>query len=107
MVIIMKSNRIIIISSIIVIILIITIPTIYKVIKNHNQNLYKVVEDKIIEKAKACYYDKKCNENKITLKELYKNKYLDKVSNPITKEYYNENSYIEIKNGKYTFIVVE
>ena len=95
------------ISSIIIIILIIAIPTTYKVIKNHNQNLYKVVEDKIVEKAKKCYYDKKCLEDKITLKELYKNKYLDKVSDPISKEYYNENSYVEIKNNKYKFVVVD
>ena len=103
----MKSNKIIVISSIIIIILIIAIPTTYKVIKNHNQNLYKVVEDKIIEKAKECYYDQKCLEDKITLKELYDNKYLDKMSDPITKEYYNENSYIERKDNKYKFIVVE
>lgn len=103
----MKSNKIIVISSIIIIILIIAIPTTYKVIKNHNQNLYKVVEDKIIEKAKECYYDQKCLEDKITLKELYDNKYLDKMSDPITKEYYNENSYVERKDNKYKFIVVE
>ena len=103
----MKSNKIIVISSIIIIILIIAIPTTYKVIKNHNQNLYKVVEDKIVEKAKECYYDKKCLEEKITLKELYDNKYLDKVSDPISKEYYNESSYVERKNNIYKFIVVE
>ncbi len=103
----MNTNKIIVVSSIIVIILIIAIPTTYKVIKNHNQTLYKVVEDKIVEKAKACYYDKKCTNEKITLKELYQNKYLDKVSDPITKEYYNENSYVERKNNKYKFIVVE
>ena len=103
----MKSNKIIVVSSIIIIILILAIPTTYKVIKNHNKNLYKVVEDKIVEKAKECYYDKKCLEEKITLKELYENEYLDKVSNPITKEYYNENSYVEIKNNKYKFVVVE
>ena len=103
----MKINKIIIISSIIVIILIIGIPTTYKVIKNHNQNLYKVVEDKIIEKAKECYYAEKCLDEKITLKELYDNKYLDKVSDPITKEYYNDKSYVERKNNKYKFIIVE
>ena len=103
----MKTNKIIVISSIIIIILIIAIPTTYKVIKNHNKNLYKVVEDKIVEKAKACYYDQKCLNEKITLKELYDNKYLDKVSDPISKEYYNENSYVERKNNKYKFVVVE
>ena len=107
MVITMNPNKITIIGSIIIIILIITIPTTYKVIKIHNQNLYKVVEDKIIESAKECYYEKKCLDEKITLEELYKYKYLDVVSNPITKEEYNKSSYVERKDNNYKFVVVE
>ncbi len=107
MVIIMNTNKITIISSVIIIILILAIPTTYKVIKIHNQNLYKVVEDKIIEKAKECYYDKKCVNEKITLEELYEYKYLDIVSDPITKEEYNKLSYVEKKDDKYKFVVVE
>ena len=107
MVITMNTNKIVVISSIVVIILIIGIPTTYKVIKTHNQTLYKVVEDKIVEKAKECYYDKKCLNEKITLKELYENNYLDKISDPISKEYYNEDSYVERKDNKYRFVVVE
>ena len=103
----MNTNKITIIGSIIIIILIITIPTIYKVLSMHHDNLYKVVEDKIIEKAKNCYNDGICLNENITLKELYDHKYLEKMSDPVTKEYYNENSYVTIKDNKYKFIAVE
>ena len=103
----MNTNKITIIASIIIIILIISIPTTYKVIKNHNNHLYQVVEEKIINDAKECYYAKKCSEEKITLSELYEKTSLEKVINPVTKEYYNENSYVEIKNNKFKFVVVE
>ena len=71
----MNTNKIILIGSVIVIMCIISVPTIYKVIKNHENNLYQVTEKKIISAAKECYYDEKCQ-------------------NPISKEYYNEMSYI-------------
>lgn len=103
----MTTNKITIIGSIIAIILIISIPTIYKVVKNHNNNLISVVEDKIIEAAKQCYFEEKCNDNKIYLKDLYSLEYLEKVSNPITKEYYNDNSYVLRENDKFTFKVIE
>lgn len=103
----MNTNKITVIGTIIVIILLISIPTIYKVVKNYQNNLYVVVEQKIINSAKKCYYEEKCKENKITLKELYELKYLDKVSNPITKEYYNEESYVKIDDNKFEFIVKE
>mgnify|MGYP000117505429 FL=1 len=100
----MNTNKVTFIASITVITLLLVVPTIYKVSKNHNDNLTKVAEDKIIASAKKCYYEGKCSDNKIYLKELYDKKYLDKISNPITKEYYNENSYIEIKNDEFKFI---
>ena len=103
----MNTNKITIIGSIIAILLIISIPTIYKVIKNHNDNLYEVVEEKILNAAKKCYYDEVCVEDKILLKDLYELDYLEKVSNPITKEYYNENSYVLRKDIKFTFISKE
>lgn len=103
----MNTNKITVIGSIIVIILIITIPTIYKVVSMHHDNLYRVVEDKIIEKAKKCRNDGICLNDKITLKELYENKYIEKMSDPVTKEYYNENSYITVDNEQYKFVSVE
>jgi len=103
----MNINKITIIGTIIAIILIITVPTVYKVIKNHNDNLLHAVEEKIIQAAKKCYYEEKCKEKKITLKNLYDLEYLDKISNPISKEYYNENSYVIFNNNKFKFVVQE
>ena len=101
----MNTNKITLIFSTIIILLIISIPTIYKVVKVHNNNKYQVVEDKIIEAAKKCYYEEKCIENKIYLKDLYKFNYLEKISNPISKEYYNELSYVLRENNNFEFIV--
>ena len=100
-------NKKIISVSIIIVVLLITIFTTYKVIKNHHNNLYKVVNDKIIESAKRCYYDEVCIEDKVTLEFLYQKEYLkDKLSDPVTKEYYNELSYVQKNNDSYEFFVV-
>lgn len=100
-------NKKIVIISVIIILVIISIPTGYKVIKNHHNNLYKVVNDKIIESAKKCYYDDVCIEDKITLKFLYEKGYLkEKLNDPVTKEYYNEASYVKRDNNNYEFVVV-
>jgi len=103
----MNINKITITGSIIAIFFIITIPTVYKVVKNHQDNLYHVIEDKIINSAKKCYYEENCKNEKITLNELYALNYLEKVSNPITKEYYNEKSFVEKKESDFKFIPVE
>lgn len=102
----MNTNKVSIISTIIAITLIIGIPTIYKVVNNHFDSLNKVVEKQVIEKAKSCFYNGICLNEKILLKELY-DLGLEKVSNPRTKEYYNENSYVLRENIEFKFIVVE
>ena len=103
----MNTNRIVLTFSIIIIVLVISIPTIYKVVNNHYDNLVKVTESKIIEEAKKCYYEEKCSGDIITLKELYDLEYLEEVSNPITKEFYNEDSYVEYKADIFKFIEKE
>ena len=103
----MNTNKITVIGSIIVIILIISIPTIYKVVDMHQKNLYRVVEEKIIEKAKECYYTNVCKGPNITLEELYQNNYLEEMSNPVTKEVYNKNSYVKVEGNTFAFIVEE
>ena len=101
----MKVNKIIIISSIVILLLIIA--TTIKIIKDHNDKLIDVVEKEIKSAAIQCYYESKCNE-KITLRELYQLKYLeDEVSDPITKEIYNQESYVEKKDDKFIFVVVD
>lgn len=103
----MTTNKITIIGSIIVIILIIFIPTTYQVVKKYQNNLYKVTNEKIIEAAKKCYFDDVCLEDVITLKFLYENNYLEKVSNPISKEYYNELSYVKRVDNKFSFVIID
>ena len=103
----MNTNKITIIGSIIAVLLILGIPTIYKVVKNHHNNLYQVVEDKIINSAKKCYYEEKCLNDKIYLSELYELQYLEKVSDPISKEYYNVESYVKREDQNFKFIVIE
>lgn len=99
----MNRNKVIINITIVAIILIILIPTVYNIIKKHNDRLIKVTEKRIEEAAKDCYLKDICKDTKITLKVLYDNKYLEKESNPITKEYYNEESYVLVKNNTYIF----
>ncbi len=103
----MNTNKITIIGTVIVIILLIFIPTIYEVHKNYQNNLYKVVEEKIIEAAKRCYLDNVCTDEETNLDFLYEHQYLEMVSNPVTKEYYNKLSYVRKDGNKYTFYVVE
>ncbi len=98
-------NKKIIFLTFIIIIFLIGSLTTYKVIKKHQDNMLLVSKKYIEEKAKECYLDQKCSSNKITLEELYQNSYLAKQANPITKEYYPENSYVEIKDGNYIFVI--
>ena len=102
----MNTNKVTIIGTIVIIFLIIFLPTTYKVIKTHHDNLYRVVEEKIIENAKKCYYEDKCLEDKITLDTLYQNGYLDACVDPVTKEYYNKESYVLVKDNDFTFVRV-
>ncbi len=80
------------------IILAVSIPTIIKINNNHYEKLYKVIENEIIYSATLCIRDNICKENKITLKTLYDNKYMEKQVDPKTQEYYNEQYYVEKNN---------
>lgn len=97
-------NKWIISGTIVIILGLVIGVTTFKVVKMHNNKLLLVEEKYIIEKAKKCINEKKCNNDAITLKELYELKYLNKQVNPVTKEYYNEESYITLKDNEYIFI---
>ena len=99
-------NKICITVTIIIIITLVIGVTTYKVVDKHNDKLMEVVEKYIIETAKKCLNEKKCSGSKITLQTLYDLEFLDMQANPVTKEYYNPESYVEIKDANYTFIVV-
>ena len=100
----MRSNKTIIYLSIIVCILVIAVPTLYKVIAENHRKLYIVTNKMIIEAANKCFYDDKCPDNKVTLKELYDHGHLkDKVIDPVTKVVYADNSYVILKKEGSTF----
>ena len=99
-------NKICITVTIIIIITLLIGVTTYKVVDKHNDKLMEVEEKYIIETAKKCLNEKKCSGRKITLQTLYDLEFLDMQANPVTKEYYNPESYVEIKDANYTFIVV-
>ena len=73
--------------------------TIYKLNKRHEDKLYNVLYSEIKYQAEKCYLKKEC-ESTITLKELYKKKYLETQYDPISKEELNENLKIKIKDEK-------
>lgn len=99
----MNRNRIIIYITIVAVLAIIIIPTVYTVINNHNTRLLNITHKRIEEAARDCYLDEVCKDKKITLKELYENKYLEKENNPITKIYYNQESYVIVTKDAYLF----
>ena len=80
--------------------------TTYKVLAEHNNKLTEVEEKYIIEAAKDCLNQKECSGNKITLQTLYNLNYLDFRADPVTKEYYNPESYVKYEDATYTFVSV-
>ncbi len=98
-------NKIIVTCSVIIILLLVLVPSVYKVYKNHEDNLIKVTEQRIIEAAIKCKKESICTEESITLEMLYENNYLEKESDPVTKEYYNELSYVVEEDNDYKFVV--
>ena len=99
----MKSKTLIL-FTIIIIIAIITLPTIYKIYNNHNDNLIKVVENEFLYEAKKCFNKNECSKI-IYLSDLYEKGYiLEKLSNPITKKYYSERSYVNIEKEEIILI---
>ncbi len=94
------SNKKVIIYTIIIIAIIIIIPTIYKIYENHNEKLLLVVEKEFSYYAKKCYYEDKC-QSLVSLKDLYEAGYLEeKLTNPITKKYYRDDSTIDLNTNK-------
>lgn len=93
----MKSKQVITLTIFIILGMII-VPTVYKIYKNYNNNLILVVEKEFLYQAELCYKENKCSDT-VYLKDLYTNKYLEeKLTNPISKKYYKEDSYVKIES---------
>ncbi len=100
----MNINKLSFNILLIAVFLILCVPTIYKVVKHHQESSYVVSEKLAIEKAKECYYKKDCALTKVTLKELYDKKYItEKLVDPKTKEEYSDQSYVLITKEESTF----
>lgn len=97
-----KISKILVLIVFVVIIVITSI----KVVNNHNDKLLEVSHKYIIEQAKKCIDEKKCLEEKITLQTLYDLDYLEKLANPVTKKYYNNESYVKKEENNYTFVEI-
>lgn len=74
--------------------------------EKHNENLKIVFEKKVVETTFKCIKEEKCDYGNTTLKKLYDLNYLDKQYDPITKAYYNEESYIYYSNKQAYFVEV-
>lgn len=96
----MVSNRTIFIFTLIAIVLVIAIPTIARINNIHTERMLKVEVLKIKEKALLCKVKEDCKENKITLKYLIDNKYLNRGIDPRNNEYFKDDVYVQIINGK-------
>ena len=100
-------NKFFITLTIIIVLLSVIGFSAYKIINKHNEKILLVEKKYIIERAKSCLNEKKCSGNTITLKELYDLNYLELQVNEVTKEYYNEESYvIKKEDNSYEFIIV-
>ena len=100
------KNRTIILITVLTIIISICMATVWKVNKRHEEREILVVEKRIIEGATECFNKGECEGNKVTLNALINKGYAKKEINPITKTYYNLDSYV-IKNEEYEFVEVK
>ena len=100
------TNKTWIIGTILIILIFFGSYILYKVVANYKGNLLLVTEKRIIEAARNCVREDVCENNKITLKELYDNNYLIEEYNPLTKEIYDGSSYILLEDNTYTFYPV-
>ena len=104
----MNTNKIVIYVTILAIVIIVGCPTFYKVVKENHRRLYVVTNKLVTEAAERCYYERKCDNPKVTLKDLYEKKYLEEeVIDPVTKIVYDDLSYVEIKEKDSTFFPKE
>lgn len=94
----MKTNKIISILLIVAIIMTIVISSIYKVYKNHREDLLKVLNQRIEEAGEKCILEGTCTEQQFTLETLIQNGYLESQIHPITKEYVDTSSSITCEN---------
>lgn len=90
----MNKHKLSLIISVGGILLLIFIATVLELNKTSKEKEYKFAVKTIETATIKCINDKKCEIGKITVKELIDKKYLVKLKNPNTKDYFNEKSYM-------------
>ena len=104
----LEKNDILTYIAFFCLIAVITIPTVITVNREHQKRILHVTITRIKESAERCFNREECEGDRVTLRELYKKNFLEPVSNPITMEYYNENSYVIIDEyGNIEFIEIK
>ncbi|MBO5475498.1 MAG: hypothetical protein J5982_03200 [Bacilli bacterium] len=93
------SNVFILFGTICILAVIVITRTTMEITEHHEEKLIYATNTKIQVKAKRCYLENKCS-GVVTLEHLYKNKYLDEIINPVTKEVVNKDSTVEFVDGK-------
>lgn len=101
----MRDVKLILVTLLLCVALIVGV-TIYKVQKEHLDLQVLVVTKKIEEAAMQCTWDDVCTESLITLGDLISYGYLSDEVNPVTKLYYNHESYVLVSSDGYTFYEV-
>ncbi|MFI3260248.1 MAG: hypothetical protein R3Y13_00820 [bacterium] len=96
----------IILSTMLVIAIMIGVPSVMKVTSAHEQNLQLVTEKRITEAAIKCIKEEVCSGTMISLKMLYEKEYLTEESDPITKEIYDETSYVSFNEEIVKFVKI-
>lgn len=84
----------------------IIVPSVISVTSAHEESLYLVTEKRIIEAATLCIKEEYCSGDIIYLKELYEYDYLSDEYDPVTKEYYSEESYVIYNEDEAKFVSV-
>lgn len=100
----MKSSSIALLEIVLIIVIAFS-ATFFKIKKEHDANLWKVLNKEVIESANRCKNEDHCLEDKATINHLINNQYLkDVVINPITKEILNDQSYVDFTKQEFVIL---
>ena len=89
---------------VIVIVGLLFIPSIIYILNNHYENMYLVIEKKVLEAGELCKNKNECESDEITLQELIDKKYIDKIYDPVSKELISNESYIDLDTKEFKIV---
>lgn len=92
--------------TLLIIIAMVLVPAYIEVSQEYKENLNLVFEKKVVETTFKCIKEGNCNYGNTSLSKLYSLNYLEKQYNPVTKAYYNDESYIYYSTEESYFIEI-